>query len=154
MCLLQQLHSATRFISNFRFENFYNCLYGQPGGGLGNPLQYPCPENPMDRGAWWATVRGDAKSWHNWSSLAGKHAWRLGSGYHLDFSSYHFPNLPIQLKDHCSQSLPLLFSWARKFWPKSQLVHSFQSEVRCHLMRQSSLIRIFKILPHKKLKQK
>ena len=24
-----------------------------PGGGHGNPLQYPCLENPMDRGAWW-----------------------------------------------------------------------------------------------------
>ena len=34
-----------------------------PGGGHGNPLQYSCPENPMDRGAWWATVRGVAKSW-------------------------------------------------------------------------------------------
>ena len=27
-----------------------------PGGGKGNPLQYSCLENPMDRGAWWATV--------------------------------------------------------------------------------------------------
>ena len=27
-----------------------------PGGGLGNPLQYSCLENPMDREAWWATV--------------------------------------------------------------------------------------------------
>ena len=27
-----------------------------PGGGYGNPLQYSCPENPMERGAWWATV--------------------------------------------------------------------------------------------------
>ena len=27
-----------------------------PGGGHGNTLQYPCLENPMDRGAWWATV--------------------------------------------------------------------------------------------------
>ena len=26
------------------------------GGGNGNPLQYSCLENPMDRGAWWATV--------------------------------------------------------------------------------------------------
>ena len=26
------------------------------GGGHGNPLQYSCPENSMDRGAWWATV--------------------------------------------------------------------------------------------------
>ena len=33
-----------------------------PGGGHGNPLQYSCLENPMDGGAWWATVPGVAKS--------------------------------------------------------------------------------------------
>ena len=33
-----------------------------PGGRYGNPLQYSCLENPMDRGAWWATVHGVAKS--------------------------------------------------------------------------------------------
>ena len=33
-----------------------------PGEGNGNPLQYLCLENPMDRGAWWATVREVAKS--------------------------------------------------------------------------------------------
>ena len=31
-------------------------------GGHGNPLQYSCLENPMDRGAWWAIVHGVAKS--------------------------------------------------------------------------------------------
>ena len=29
------------------------------GGGTGNPVQYSCLENPMDRGAWWATVHKD-----------------------------------------------------------------------------------------------
>ena len=33
-----------------------------PGGGDGNPPQYSCLENSMDRGAWWATSRGVAKS--------------------------------------------------------------------------------------------
>ena len=33
-----------------------------PGEGDGNPLQYSCLENPMDRGAWWATVHGVAKN--------------------------------------------------------------------------------------------
>ena len=33
-----------------------------PGEGHGNPLQHSCLENPMDRGAWWATVQGIAKS--------------------------------------------------------------------------------------------
>ena len=32
-----------------------------PGGGHGNPLQYSCLENSMDRGAWWATVDGSRK---------------------------------------------------------------------------------------------
>ena len=34
-----------------------------PGEGHGNPLQFSYLENPMDRGAWWATVHGVAKSW-------------------------------------------------------------------------------------------
>ena len=33
-----------------------------PGGGNGNPLQYSYLENPMDRGAWWATVHGVTQS--------------------------------------------------------------------------------------------
>ena len=34
-----------------------------PGEGSGNPLQYSCPENPMDRGAWQAIVHGVTKGW-------------------------------------------------------------------------------------------
>ena len=34
-----------------------------PGEGNGNLLQYPCLENPMDRGAWLATVHGVEKRW-------------------------------------------------------------------------------------------
>ena len=33
-----------------------------PGGGHSNPLQYSCLENPMGRGAWWATVHRVSKS--------------------------------------------------------------------------------------------
>ena len=36
-----------------------------PGEGNGNPLQYFCLENPMDRGAWWATVHGVARVRHD-----------------------------------------------------------------------------------------
>ena len=43
-----------------------NCQAGDgsssPGGGHGNPLQYSCQENPMDRGVWKGTVRGVSKS--------------------------------------------------------------------------------------------
>ena len=34
-----------------------------PGGGHGNPLQHSCLENPMDRGAWRATIHMVTKSW-------------------------------------------------------------------------------------------
>ena len=33
-----------------------------PGGGNVNPLEHSCLENPMDRGAWWATVHGVTES--------------------------------------------------------------------------------------------
>ena len=33
------------------------------GGGNGNPLQYSCLENTMDREAWWAAVHGVTESW-------------------------------------------------------------------------------------------
>ena len=34
-----------------------------PGGGNGNPLQYSCLENPMDRETCWATIQEITKSW-------------------------------------------------------------------------------------------
>ena len=39
-----------------------------PGEGNGNPLQYSCLENPMDGGAWWATVHGLQRVRHDWST--------------------------------------------------------------------------------------
>jgi len=45
-------------------------IYSNTGGGNNNPFQYSCLENSMDRGAWWATVHGVAKSriWlSNWA---------------------------------------------------------------------------------------
>ena len=36
-----------------------------PGEGHGNPLQYSCLGNPMDRGAWWAIVHGVARVRHD-----------------------------------------------------------------------------------------
>ena len=38
-------------------------LERSPGDGDDYPLQYSCLENPTDRGAWWATAHGVAKSW-------------------------------------------------------------------------------------------
>ena len=44
-----------------------------PGGGHGNPLQYSCLENPMDKGAWWGMVYAVAKSqtWQKQLSMHG-----------------------------------------------------------------------------------
>ena len=41
-----------------------------PGGGHGNPCQYSCLENPMDRGAWRATVHRLPRAGPDWSDLA------------------------------------------------------------------------------------
>ena len=47
---------------NVRHPGSIPGLGRSPGEGNGNPLQYSCLENPMDRGAWQATVHGVAKS--------------------------------------------------------------------------------------------
>ena len=44
-----------------------------PGGRHGNPLQYSCLRNPMDREAWWAIVQGVRHDWSDWA-----HAHRFG----------------------------------------------------------------------------
>ena len=54
--------NVNSFIYAHFFLFFKAGLHLPSGGGHGNPLQYSCLENPMDRGAWWATVHGVAKS--------------------------------------------------------------------------------------------
>ena len=57
------------------------------GEGNGNPIQYPCLENPMDGGAWWATVHGVAQSRTRLSDFT--------------FTS-HFHALEKEMATHCS----------------------------------------------------
>ena len=45
------------------FTDLAITMFSFPGEGNDNPLQYSCLENPMDRGAWQATVLGVTKSW-------------------------------------------------------------------------------------------
>ena len=47
----------------FKHIQNIDCSKDSLGEGNGNPLQYSCLENPMDRGAWWAAVHGVTKSW-------------------------------------------------------------------------------------------
>ena len=53
--VVKNLHAN---VGDTRDMGLISGLGRSPGGGNGNPLQYPCLENPMDRGAWEATVHG------------------------------------------------------------------------------------------------
>ena len=68
---------------HFWFLYFPNCTY-TIGEGNGNPLQYSCPENPTDRGAWRAIVHGVTKiqTWLKWLST---HACNCTLCIHNDF---------------------------------------------------------------------
>ena len=59
-----------------------------PREGHGNPLQYSCLENPMDRGTWWATVHRVSKSQ---TRLKGLRAPRKGQGNALQYSCLENP---------------------------------------------------------------
>ena len=64
-CGVSQMDSSKEYASNagdVRDVGLIPRLGRSPEVGNGNPLQYSCLENPMDRGAWWATVHGVAKS--------------------------------------------------------------------------------------------
>ena len=64
-------------------------LGGSPGEEDGNPLQYSCLGNSMDRGAWWATVYGIAESQTQLSDFA------------FTFT-FHFHALEKEMATHCS----------------------------------------------------
>ena len=49
-----------------------------PGGGHGNPLQYSCLENSVDRGAWWGYSPGGYKESTGWKQLSTHHQGYLG----------------------------------------------------------------------------
>ena len=62
-----------------------------PGEGNGNRLQYSCLKNPMDGGAWWATVHGFTKGWTRLS----------------DFTfTFHFHALEKEMATHSN-----VFAW-------------------------------------------
>ena len=53
-------------------------LGGSPEEGNGNPVQYSCLENPMDREAWWATVPKSHKEWDTTEQMStDAHIWHL-----------------------------------------------------------------------------
>ena len=64
--------------------------------GDGTPLQYSCLETPMDGGAWWAAVRGVAKSWTRLSDFTFPfhfHAWEKEMATHSSVLAWRIPGM-------------------------------------------------------------
>ena len=59
--------------------------------GNGNPLQYPCLENPLDRGAWWAAVHGVTQSQTRLKQLSMPACIGEGNGNLLQYSCLENP---------------------------------------------------------------
>ena len=62
VALVEKNLPANADAGNVRVVSSVPGLGRSPGGRNGNPLKYSCLENPVDRGAWWATVHRVAKS--------------------------------------------------------------------------------------------
>ena len=78
-----------------------------PGEGNGNPLQYSCLENSMDRGNWWATVHRVTKSWTQLSNLA--HALHMRvKRVNPEFSSQERIFFPISLILYLYEMIPVV----------------------------------------------
>ena len=60
--MVQVVKNAPANVGEVRDAGFIPGLESSSGGENGDPVQYSCLENPMDRGVRWATVHGDAES--------------------------------------------------------------------------------------------
>ena len=100
-----------------------------PGGGPGNPLQYSCLENPIDRWAWWTTVHGVAKSQTQLKWLSTTYRW---------FSSVQFSPSVVcdSLQPHELQHVrPPYASPTPRVYSDSRALSQW-----CHLTISSSVI--------------
>ena len=85
-----------------------------PEEGNGNPFQYSCLGNPVDRGAWWATDHGVAKESDTTSSLNNNHLERPSTSLVLE-GLYSVSSVYLLLRP---QSLPPSEhrAWNETFW--------------------------------------
>ena len=86
-----------------------------PGGGNGNPLQYSCLENPMGRGAWWATVI-KRRTWLK----------RLSSHARMTYLNVHPSNQKLLYIDYIC--IPLLTTLITVF-----IFHIVQDSIKCYV---------------------
>ena len=91
LSLLVQPYILLCFTSYFIFLQSWGLIpgWGRSGGGHGNPPQYSCLENPMDRGGWQATVHGVAKSRTAWGT-------ERAHTHPLPYTSLHISQLSFQ----------------------------------------------------------
>ena len=71
-------------------------LRGSLGEGHGNPLQYSCLENCMDRGTWRATFHGVPKSWQDWATNEHTHTHRVYAEKYIHPMDSHCLNTHVQ----------------------------------------------------------
>ena len=91
-------------------------LERSPGGEHGNPLQYSCLENSMDRGAWPAPVHGLAKSWDTAEWLTHFHFSLLTRSVTLSKYLYLFVSqFPFLLKKNNNSIFLLMSEWVLVF---------------------------------------
>ena len=97
---------------------------GRSGGGRGNPLQYSCLENRMDRGAWWATVHRVAKSqtqlkWQHTCTNVWLHILQITIYSYMEGSPFFF------LLYQWFQTIPS-YGYAIIYFPTDQYLSCFQ----------------------------
>ena len=90
-----------------------------PGRGHGNPLQYPCLENPMDRGTWWLQSIGSQRVRHDWSDLARTQTYTIYTYIHICHSFSNQPSLHGHLSCFYKHLSCLLCLWVRFCYRKS-----------------------------------
>ena len=96
-------------------------------GGNGNPLQYSCLENPMDRGAWRATVYGVAKNWARLSAHTQQILYRRGRNITTFLKGQWWGLSEIMFLVHWNEYLT---------WSKHKVNYSYQ--IKLHLEPRSA----------------
>ena len=109
-----------------------------PGEGHGNPIQYSCLENPMNRGAWQATVHRVAKSW-TWLKWLSTHACMhahnyIQNGHIHSFNQYYWVSWALWIQQWTEyQRLP---SWSLYYGRQRRAVPKYTyTVVRCAVMK-------------------
>ena len=89
-----------------------------PGGGHGNPLQYFCLENSMDRGAWWVTVHGvkNSGTWLNACVHAHAHTHTHTHTNDKKGMGYKNPDMEDWFLENCRRTAILNWSWKKLQW--------------------------------------